>query len=40
MRVEMPPNSTYNQKQAEAERLAKLEAERLAQEEAEMDLDI
>ncbi|EPJ0398925.1 hypothetical protein ACTBCG_001050 [Providencia rettgeri] len=34
MRVEMPPNSLYNQKQAEAERLAKLEAERLAQEEA------
>lgn len=34
MRVEMPVNSTYNQKQAEAERLAKLEAERLAQEEA------
>ncbi|HGN1764813.1 hypothetical protein [Providencia rettgeri] len=34
MRVEMPPNSTYNQKQAEAERLAKLEAMRLAQEEA------
>ncbi|MEQ5565840.1 hypothetical protein [Providencia hangzhouensis] len=34
MRVEMPPNSTYNQKQAEAQRLAKLEAERLAQEEA------
>ncbi|EMN0830378.1 hypothetical protein R8H71_003196 [Providencia rettgeri] len=34
MRVEMPPNSTYNQKQAEAERLAKIEAERLAQEEA------
>ncbi|HEM7133459.1 TPA: hypothetical protein U2I51_002947, partial [Providencia rettgeri] len=34
MRVEMPPNSTYNQKQVEAERLAKLEAERLAQEEA------
>ncbi|MCG5371164.1 hypothetical protein ACLFLC_10865 [Providencia rettgeri] len=34
MRVEMPPNSTYNQKQAEAERVAKLEAERLAQEEA------
>ncbi|EMK3758634.1 hypothetical protein V8167_004266, partial [Providencia rettgeri] len=26
MRVEMPPNSLYNQKQAEAERLAKLEA--------------
>ncbi|MBG5918951.1 hypothetical protein [Providencia stuartii] len=35
MRVEMPPNSLYNQKQAEAERLAKLEAERLAKEEAE-----
>ncbi|MEY0836488.1 hypothetical protein AB7238_09670 [Providencia alcalifaciens] len=34
IRVEMPPNSLYNQKQAEAERLAKLEAERLAQEEA------
>lgn len=34
MRVEMPPNSLYNQKQADAERLAKLEAERLAQEEA------
>ncbi|MCG9525588.1 hypothetical protein MCM45_03435 [Providencia rettgeri] len=34
MRVEMPPNSLYNQKQAEAERLAKIEAERLAQEEA------
>ncbi|EPP6702001.1 hypothetical protein AB7185_04480 [Providencia rettgeri] len=34
MRVEMPPNSLYNQKQAEAERLAKLEAERLEQEEA------
>lgn len=34
MRVEMPPNSLYNQKQAEAERLAKMEAERLAQEEA------
>ncbi|WP_272675764.1 phage tail fiber protein [Providencia sp. PROV146] len=34
MRVEIPPNSTYNQKQAEAERVAKLEAERLAQEEA------
>ncbi|MEQ5731356.1 hypothetical protein AB7360_18220 [Providencia alcalifaciens] len=34
MRVEMPPNSIYNQKQAEAERLAKIEAERLAQEEA------
>ncbi|MEQ5753604.1 hypothetical protein ABN363_00635 [Providencia rettgeri] len=34
MRVEMPPNSLYNQKQAEAEGLAKIEAERLAQEEA------
>ncbi|MBI6200439.1 hypothetical protein [Providencia rettgeri] len=35
MRVEMPPNSLYNQKQVEAERLlAKIEAERLAQEEA------
>ncbi|WP_434172392.1 hypothetical protein AHYW_001829 [Providencia manganoxydans] len=34
MRVEMPPNSLYNQKQVEAERVAKLEAERLAQEEA------
>ena len=35
MRVEMPPNSLYNQKQAEAQRLAKIEAERLAKEEAE-----
>ncbi|MDB9567297.1 hypothetical protein OW293_011895, partial [Providencia rettgeri] len=34
VRVNMPSNSLYNQKQAEAERLAKLEAERLAQEEA------
>ncbi|EJD6501037.1 hypothetical protein VCB84_001961 [Providencia rettgeri] len=34
IRVQMPSNSIYNQKQAEAERLAKLEAERLAQEEA------
>ncbi|WP_272677163.1 phage tail fiber protein [Providencia sp. PROV160] len=34
MRVEMPPNSIYNQKQAESERLANLETERLAQEEA------
>lgn len=33
VRVQMPSNSIYNQKQAEAERLAKLEAERLAQEE-------
>ncbi|HHR6017234.1 TPA: MAP7 domain-containing protein [Providencia alcalifaciens] len=35
MRVEMPPNSLYNQKLAEAERFAKLEAERLAKIEAE-----
>ncbi|EOZ2403588.1 hypothetical protein ACQQR6_000361 [Providencia stuartii] len=35
MRVEMPPNSIYNLKQAEAERLAKEEAERQAEEEAE-----
>ncbi|HHR6028648.1 TPA: hypothetical protein ACS70J_000878 [Providencia alcalifaciens] len=35
MRVEMPPNSIYNQKLAEAERLAKIEAERVAKEEAE-----
>lgn len=34
MRVEMPPNSIYNQKLAEAERLAKIEAERVAKEEA------
>ncbi|BBV05714.1 hypothetical protein [Providencia rettgeri] len=34
VRVNMPSNSIYNQKQAEAERLAKLETERLAQEEA------
>ncbi|WP_238706846.1 MULTISPECIES: hypothetical protein [Providencia] len=34
VRVNMPSNSIYNQKQAEAERLAKLEAERLAEEEA------
>ncbi|MDG4695685.1 hypothetical protein P7V44_05460 [Providencia sp. CRE-3FA-0001] len=34
VRVNMPSNSIYNQKQAEAERLAKLEAERLVQEEA------
>ena len=34
VRVNMPSNSLYNQKQAEAERLAKIEAERLAQEEA------
>ena len=35
MRVEMPPNSIYNQKLAEAERLAKIEAERVAKEETE-----
>ncbi|HHR6051672.1 TPA: hypothetical protein ACS7Z1_000943 [Providencia alcalifaciens] len=35
MRVEMPPNSIYNQKLAEAERLAKIEAERVAKEDAE-----
>ncbi len=34
VRVNMPSDSIYNQKLAEAERLAKLEAERLAQEEA------
>ncbi|EOE0524304.1 cell envelope integrity protein TolA [Providencia stuartii] len=34
MRVEMPPNSIYNLKQAEAERLAKEEADRQAEEEA------
>ncbi|QLQ99392.1 hypothetical protein [Providencia sp. PROV123] len=34
VRVNMPSNSLYNQKQAGAEGLAKLEAERLAQEEA------
>ncbi|SST00783.1 Uncharacterised protein [Acinetobacter baumannii] len=32
MRVEIPPNSIYNLKQAEAERLAKEEAERQAEE--------
>ena len=36
VRVNMPSNSIYNQKQAEAERLAKIEAERLA----EMDIDV
>lgn len=35
MRVEMPPNSIYNQKLAEAEQLAKIEAERVAKEKAE-----
>lgn len=34
VRVNMPSDSIYNQKLAEAERLAKLEAERLAEEEA------
>ncbi|HGM9927348.1 TPA: hypothetical protein ACKREO_003385, partial [Providencia stuartii] len=34
MRVEMPPNSIYNLKQAEAERLAKEETDRQAEEEA------
>ena len=34
IRVQMPNDSIYNQKQAEAERLAKIEAELLAQEEA------
>ncbi|ENO0867324.1 hypothetical protein ACA523_003575, partial [Providencia stuartii] len=34
MRVEMPVNSIYNLKQAEAERLAKEEADRQAEEEA------
>ncbi|MEY0588693.1 hypothetical protein AB7V80_04720 [Providencia manganoxydans] len=34
MRVEMPPNSIYNLKQAEAERLAKEAAEKQAEEEA------
>lgn len=36
VRVNMPSNFIYNQKQAEAERLAKIEAERLEQEEEEM----
>ncbi|WP_232373685.1 cell envelope integrity protein TolA [Providencia alcalifaciens] len=35
MRVEMPPNSIYNQKLAEAEQLAKIEAERVVKEETE-----
>ncbi|MTC29185.1 hypothetical protein GKR76_21320, partial [Providencia alcalifaciens] len=35
MRVEMPPNSIYNQKLAEAEQLAKIETERVAKEKAE-----
>ncbi|WP_265498128.1 phage tail fiber protein [Providencia rustigianii] len=35
VRVNMPSDSTYNQKLAEAERLAKIEAERVAKEEAE-----
>ncbi|WP_273838984.1 hypothetical protein [Providencia rettgeri] len=36
IRVQMPSDSIYNQKQAEAQRLAKIEAERLA----EMDIDV
>ncbi|WP_273804206.1 hypothetical protein [Providencia rettgeri] len=36
IRVQMPSDSIYNQKQAEAERLSKIEAERLA----EMDIDV
>lgn len=36
MRVEMPPNSLYNLKQAEAERLAKEAAEKQAEEEAKL----
>nr|WP_294110753.1 pyocin knob domain-containing protein [Providencia sp.] len=35
VRVNMPSDSLYNQKQAEAQRLAEIEAERLAKEEAE-----
>ncbi|HHR6119745.1 TPA: hypothetical protein ACS72I_003438 [Providencia alcalifaciens] len=35
VRVNMPSDSIYNQKLAEAERLAKIEAERIAEEEAE-----
>ena len=35
VRVNMPSDSLYNQKQAEALRLAEIEAERLAKEEAE-----
>ncbi|EPE9072325.1 hypothetical protein ACSPKE_000827, partial [Providencia stuartii] len=37
MRVEMPVNSIYNLKQAEAERLAKEEAERAAEEEERVE---
>lgn len=37
MRVEMPPNYIYNQKLAEAERLAKIEAERAAKEKAKKE---
>lgn len=40
MRVEMPPNSIYNLKQAEAERLAKEEAERQAEEEQKSEINI
>ncbi|HHR6213938.1 TPA: hypothetical protein ACS705_000001, partial [Providencia alcalifaciens] len=35
VRVNMPSDSIYNQKLAEAERLAKIEAERVAKEEAD-----
>ncbi|MEY0338688.1 hypothetical protein AB7V82_19160, partial [Providencia stuartii] len=40
MRVEMPVNSIYNLKQAEAERLAKEEAERQAEEEQKSEINI
>ncbi|MER4999302.1 hypothetical protein KDV89_12950, partial [Providencia stuartii] len=39
MRVEMPVNSIYNLKQAEAERLAKEEAERQAEEAKKAELE-
>ncbi|WOB89501.1 hypothetical protein P3L44_12295 [Providencia sp. PROV175] len=39
MRVEMPPNSIYNLKQAEAERLAKEAAEKQAEEEAKREAE-
>ncbi|EPH3101429.1 hypothetical protein RG265_002686 [Providencia stuartii] len=40
MRVEMPVNSIYNLKKAEAERLAKEEAERQAEEEQKSEINI
>ncbi|HGN3509148.1 TPA: hypothetical protein ACKSJL_003979 [Providencia stuartii] len=40
MRVEMPVNSIYNLKQAEAERLAKEEADRQAEEEQKSEINI